>query len=211
MDKKKKDLNAETHLLLNRARKGSADAFEDLYRLYSARLAGAVRKSLGNRLRARMENEDLVQSVWKDVLPDLDAFEYRGQDSFFRWLCARIVRKIQDKGRYYGREKRDAAREQPIDGGASPPGGGRVLPASDPTPSEAAMRHENVEKLMELLDHLPDNQRQTLVFRLRDNKSFEEIAGKLGRSEGAVRQLYYRALRRIGELQGRADTSGDKK
>lgn len=210
MENSKKDLNAKTHLLLNRARKGSADAFEDLYRLYSDRLAGAVRKSLGSRLRARMDKEDLVQSVWKDVLPDLDGFEYRGQDSFFRWLCARIIRKIQDKGRYYGREKRDAARETPIDVGGSQSGAGRVLPASDPTPSQAAMRRENVERLMQLLDHLPDNQRQTLVFRLRDSKTFEEIAGELGRSAGAVRQLYYRALRRIGELQGRAESEGDK-
>ena len=210
MEKKNKDLNAKTHLLLNRARKGNSAAFEDLYNLYSDRLEGAVRKSLGRRLRARMEKEDLVQSVWKDVLPDLSRFEYRGQDSFFRWLCARIIRKNQDKGRYYGREKRDVAREKPLDGGASRSGGGKVLPASDPTPSEAAIRRENVERLMELLDHLPDNQRQTLVFRLRDNKSFEEIAGELGRSAGAVRQLYYRALRRIGELQGGDPPGGDK-
>ena len=61
---------------------------------------------------------------------------------------------------------------------------------------------------------LPDDRRRALILRFVDEMSTAEIAGVLGRSEGAVRVLIHRALRRRGEGRSaasamRAPTDGD--
>ena len=48
--------------------------------------------------------------------------------------------------------------------------------------------------LFQLVDRLPPDQRLVVVRRFVDQKSTREIAGELGRSEGAVKQLQFRAL-----------------
>jgi RNA polymerase sigma factor (sigma-70 family) len=46
---------------------------------------------------------------------------------------------------------------------------------------------------------LPSDQRLVVVRRFVDQKSIREIAGELGRSEGAVKQLQFRALETLRE------------
>jgi RNA polymerase sigma-70 factor (ECF subfamily) len=200
MDDAKQDMNEQTRKLVVRAQEGDQDAFASLYRLYANRLEKAIRRNLGSKLKARMESDDLIQSAWKDLLPDLKRFEYQGPDSFFRWFSLKVIRKIRDKGKYFARGKRNAGREVRIGGEDEKPDGLPSLPSPDPTPSQAAMRRENIDQLMGLLDHLPDLQRQTLVFRLRDNMEFDEIAEALQKTPDAARKIYDRALNRINEL-----------
>jgi RNA polymerase sigma-70 factor, ECF subfamily len=184
--------------MVARARDGDQEAVNDLYRLYAERLRGAVNRNLGGRLRAKMESDDLIQSVWKDVLSDMKDFDYRGSDSFFKWLSFRILRKIADKGRFFAAGRRDMKRETPGDGDS--PGQAAARSTGDPSPSQAAVAGEELNRLMRLLGHLPDPQRQALVLRTRDNMRFEEIAKVMGRSAGAVRQLHNRALIKVNEL-----------
>jgi RNA polymerase sigma-70 factor (ECF subfamily) len=48
--------------------------------------------------------------------------------------------------------------------------------------------------LSQLVDSLPADQRQVIVDRFVEQRSIREIAETLGRSEGAVKQLQFRAL-----------------
>ncbi len=195
------ELEKKTRHLVARAKDGDSDAVNDLYLLYEKRLKGAARKKLGPRLRVKMESVDLIQSVWKDCLSDMEGFEYRGPDSFIHWLLNRITRKVQSKGRFFAAEKRNPEREKRIAGKDSLSKGARLPPAPDPTPSSAAIKNENLERLMRLLDHLPDSQRLALVLRMRDKLEFDEIGKAMGRSPAAARKLYSRALNRIQELE----------
>jgi RNA polymerase sigma-70 factor (ECF subfamily) len=197
--------NEDLKTLVIKASRGDADAINTLYRLYEVRLKAAVKRKLGDKLKAKMEPADLVQSVWKDCLSDMEGFTYKGDDSFFQWLLLRILRKIQDKGRYFAAHKRDLDKERVFfadtkSRGVPPPA------AADPTPSQVAMADEDLNRLMKLLDQLPDPQRQALVLRLRDNLEFEAIARIMDKTPGAVRKLYGRALKRIHELKG--DSTG---
>jgi RNA polymerase sigma-70 factor (ECF subfamily) len=47
------------------------------------------------------------------------------------------------------------------------------------------------------VNDLPEDQRQVVMMRFAEQKSIREIAGKLGRSEGAVKQLQLRGLRNL--------------
>ncbi len=48
--------------------------------------------------------------------------------------------------------------------------------------------------LFQLVDSLPPDQRLVIARRFVDQRSIREIAAELGRSEGAVKQLQFRAL-----------------
>ena len=115
-------------------------------------------------------------------------------------MSLRILRKIQDKARYFAAEKRNADKEERIQESAIWNEASPKEAACNPTPSRVAMANENLDRLLRLLDRLPDQQRQVLVFHLKDNKSFEEIAESLDKTPGAIRQLYNRALKRINDL-----------
>ena len=68
----------------------------------------------------------------------------------------------------------------------------------------AAIKNEKLERLMRLLDHLPDPQRLVLVLRMRDKKEWDEIAKTMDRTPAAARKLYSRALVRVQELELRS-------
>ena len=51
--------------------------------------------------------------------------------------------------------------------------------------------------LFRLVDELAEDQRRVMVMRFADEKSIREIAESIGRSEGAVKQLQFRALENL--------------
>ena len=55
----------------------------------------------------------------------------------------------------------------------------------------------DADAAMQAIDRLPDDRRRALILRFVDEMSTAEIAGVLGRSEGAVRVLIHRALRSV--------------
>ena len=53
------------------------------------------------------------------------------------------------------------------------------------------------------LERLPEAYRRVVLLRYREERSFEEIAQRIGRSANAVRQLWLRAIVRLQqELEG---------
>ena len=59
--------------------------------------------------------------------------------------------------------------------------------------------------LFQLVDRLPNDQRLVVVRRFVDQKSIREIAQEVGRSEGAVKQLQFRALETLREQARKSD------
>lgn len=194
------NLYDEMRALVYQAKEGDSEAISVLYRLYERRLKGAAKSKLGEQLRAKMETVDLVQSVWKDCLSDMKDFEYRDPESFFHWLLTKVLRKIQDKARFFSANKRDYAKEKQLLTKDAMLNDGDSPFSSDPTPSQAAMADEELDHLMSLLDHLTDSQRQTVVLRLRDKMNFVEIGKVIGKSPDSVRKIYGRALNRIDKI-----------
>lgn len=200
MTNNEENLNNKTMALVSLAREGDDSAISALFKLYEQRLSGAVRKKLGARLHAKMETTDIIQTVWKDCLIDIDKFVHYGHDAFFHWLLARITHKIHDKGRFFAAAKRNPDRERHLPheqtrSEASPP---PVSP--EPSPSQAAVASENRSRLLHLVGDLPENQRKVLVYRLKGNLEYREIAKKMGNTPGAARNLYNRAIKKIQEV-----------
>jgi RNA polymerase sigma-70 factor (ECF subfamily) len=62
---------------------------------------------------------------------------------------------------------------------------------------------EEREALLAAIHHLPADRQELLILKLSQGLSNAEIGRIMGRSEGAIKQLYYRTLRALrGELEG---------
>jgi RNA polymerase sigma-70 factor (ECF subfamily) len=69
-------------------------------------------------------------------------------------------------------------------------------------PEERTMRRERAARLLAAVAQLPEDYRQVIDLRHRHMLPFAEVAQRMGRSCGAVRQLWVRALDRLRALLG---------
>lgn len=178
---------ADAERLLIEAAQKDPGRFGELYENNFDRVYAFIAR----RLRDRNEAEDLTSEVFHHALAGLPRFEWRGVP-FSAWLLKIASNAIID------RAKR-AAKEQGIPNTLD-------LPA-DVNPQEIDDEIEQRVRLFQLVDRLPADQRRVIGMRFAEEKSIREIAIALGRSEGAVKQLQFRALQNLRERL--SDESGD--
>jgi len=195
LEEERDDLDGRVRALLARVAEGDQEAVDELYRLHQREMIAAAHARLGQTLHGLTESIDLVQSVWTDILDDIEDFEYRGPGSFRRWLRSCLLNKIQAKRRYHHAEKRETGKLERL-----PAVGVPSASRTDPTPSQAAAGAEEVALLRRILERFPEPQRQALSLRMRDERSYAEIGAEIGRSAEAAKKLYQRGLERLIEM-----------
>lgn len=185
--------------LIEAARRGDAAALQSLLDGNLPTLRAFIRLRSGRLLRARESVSDLVQSVCREVLADLPRVPIDSQEAFRDWLYTSAHRKILDRKKYWEADKRDAAREVSLEGGADD---GALLAgyAAVATPSRHAAMREEIERIERAFDELPEEYREVITLARLVGLSHAEIARRLGRSEEAVRQLLARARARLARL-----------
>ncbi len=165
-------------------------------------LEAFVRLRMGPALRGRSTPPDLVQSVCREVLEDIGGFEFRGEAPFRHWLYVRAENKLREKHRYLSAQKRDHKHEVAI------PDGSTFLPHYQTlcTPSRDLAVREAMARVEAAFDLLPEDYREAITLHKLCGLSHAEIAERLGRSEGAVRNLVYRGISRLALLVDGGDT-----
>ena len=158
--------------LIERAKADSA-AFGELYRMHVDRIYSYVLHRVGNAADA----EDLTARTFYRALTGMPTYEDRGAP-FSAWLY-RIAHNL------VANWHRDRARHAsvPLDAGLEDDGSGDAL-------AGRAMAAESIAAAIRQLE--PD--RQALLALKSQGLSNAEIADVLGRSEGAVKSLYFRTL-----------------
>ncbi|NOG55691.1 MAG: sigma-70 family RNA polymerase sigma factor [Planctomycetes bacterium] len=197
----------QTRELIARARMGDEAAMSELLALHTDRLLSSVRSELGQRLRQRLESQDVMQQVYLDALRRIEYFEDRGRDSFFRWLRQIALNRIRDTDRREFKTQKRAGEVRGAD--LASPDASMVdlfdaIGASISSPSLAANFDERVRLLHDALMHLTDDQCEVIQMRYMNQLSVAETASRMGRTEKAVRSLSVRALIRLRELLGDA-------
>jgi len=137
------------------------------------------------RVRDRDNAEDLTAEVFKRALANLRSFEWRGAP-FGAWLIRIAANLVADQSKRAGREI--AAQSAPE-------------PRTDPDFEDA----KDEGQLFRLVDRLPQDQKRVVYERFVEEKSIREIAEKMRRSEGAIKQLQFRALQSLREQMEGAD------
>ena len=146
--------------------------FAELYELHFHRVYGYVSR----RVQTREEAEDLTGDVFHQALAAIKSFEWRGTP-FAAWLYRIAGNAIADRWKRGARESRDPAPEQ-VD--------------------EKSMKDvEQHAALHQLVDRLPVEQRRVVLMRFVEQRSIREIAQEMRKTEGAVKQLQFRALQNL--------------
>jgi RNA polymerase sigma factor (sigma-70 family) len=165
---------------------------EELLERHLPDLRAYLRRRARGLLAARESASDLAQSVCREVIAHIDRFEHGAEDGFRSWLYRTAERKLVSRYRYYTAAKRtDDAPEELLG----------QLPA---TPSQAAVAREELLAAETALARLEGPYREAILLSRVEGLSHAEIAERMGRSPGAVRNLVYRGLARIAaELEPR--------
>jgi len=157
---------------------------------------------ISRRVVHRHDAEDLTAEVFHAALRDLAGFEWRGLP-FAAWLIGIAAHLLADRWRYAA--KRQEISTDDLERGDAGAGGvGTAI--MDPTSIGARITDPKVEEcamLYQLVAELSPDQRRVIVQRFVEQKSVREIASELGRSEGAIKQLQFRALQNLRTKIGR--------
>ena len=164
-------MDASEQALVEAAKKDPS-RFAGLYEAHFERIYAFI----AHRVRDRSVAEDLTAEVFRHALAAIGGFEWRGVP-FASWLYRIAANEIADWAAKASRERGSVATEEP---------------ARDETE-----RIEHRALLFRLVDDLPADQRRVIVMRFAQEKSIREVATDLGRSEGAVKQLQWRALENL--------------
>jgi RNA polymerase sigma-70 factor, ECF subfamily len=145
---------------------------------------------VARRVRDRAATEDLTSEVFRKALAHLPRFKWTGAP-FAAWLLRIAANLIADRAKRVAREEQSDS-EELADRGRSA--------QAQQSDLEAAERRAHV---IRLVDELPEDQRRVVRMRFAEEKSIGEIAVQLNRTEGAVKQLQFRAFQ---TLRAKLDT-----
>jgi RNA polymerase sigma-70 factor (ECF subfamily) len=188
--------------LLERARAGDKVALDRLFaacRNYALILA---RTQLESWVRAKVDPSDLVQQSMLEAYRGFDKFQGRTEAEWLAWLKKILTHNAVDFARHYGgADKRRASREVSIDCGGSSSANHALEPAQKGlSPSEQLMLHERELRVAEALARLPADHREVIMLRNLQSLTFEEVAGRMGRTRPAVQMLWMRAIKGLQAL-----------
>jgi RNA polymerase sigma-70 factor, ECF subfamily len=193
--------------LVTQAMQQNREAVEMLLVRHLPGLRAWLQLRMGARLRARETPEDLVQSVAREALGDLSMFDWRGEAAFRHWLYVKAQRKLIDKARYVGADKRSPDRECMIHSQLS--GGGLVGQLLSPSGEVQSL--EEIERIERAFSELSEDYQEAISMRRLCGLEYEQIAEHMDRSVPAVRNLVHRGLSKLAIRLGkmRAEESAD--
>jgi len=179
-------VTSEAERRLIEAAQGDRARFAEVYERYFELVYAYVTR----RMASRTEAEDLTAEVFRRALASLPRFKWTGAP-FGAWLLRIAANLIADSAKRKAREGAMPVEElEPLAAGGNP------HPAKQSQQNELE-EWERRAQLFKLVDSLAEDQRRVVVMRFAEEKSITEIAESLGRSQGAVKQLQFRALQTL--------------
>lgn len=169
------DYETDERLLIEAAQQ-DPHCFANLYEHNFERVYAYIAR----RVPGREEAQDLTAEVFHHALANLAKYQWRGVP-FVAWLLRIASNAIADRWKNSARDPVEFAQFEDFD-----------EPAADHQVERQAM-------LSQLVDALPPDQRLVILRRFVEQRSIKEIALELNRSEGAIKQLQFRALQTLRE------------
>lgn len=165
---------------------------DDLARFEPVLRARACRL-IGTRLRHVVGPSDLLQETLLIAVRRFAELSGRPARQVLAWLLSSMQLRLM-------RHVRDHRDE--LAGHAGNVAAGDLVARSSSPALGRMVRDEVLGTLQELIETLPEAERRVIVLLYREKRTTAEIAADLGRSEGAVRALHQRAVRRLRERFG---------
>lgn len=173
----------DTKILVDRATSGDRAAFEELVLRFRGRLESSITARLNHFGLGNLDTEELTQEVIVRALESLDRFEWRDEDSFYRWLSG-IAKNVALKAAQ--KDRRIQSLEVV-----------RNRTTGDVPPSRAVRREERFERLEAKIKDLSPEYREVVILARIDGFPIKEIARRMDRTPEAVKKLLSRALMKL--------------
>jgi len=170
--------------VVERARKGDAEAFRELVEGYSPRLFRLAYRITGDEQSA----EDAVQEAFLRAYRSLDRFDSRSQ--FGTWLHRIAVNAALDLARK--QQRQNLRHEERPAGEDEPP-----LPSPAPGPDRIVLSLEVERAVRSALSSLSAMERTAFVLRHFEGRSIAEICEQLGLGASAGKQAIFRAVKKL--------------
>ena len=136
-------------------------------------------------MREPSDAEDLTSEVFTRAFANIHRYRWQGK-SFLAWLYTIARNAVTD------RRRRDRPTMDLDDAFG--------IMEEGPTAHERAVHGEAVDALRGAVKHLTTEQQEVIVLRFVENLSSRQVAQVLGKNEGAIRALQFRALGRLRKL-----------
>jgi RNA polymerase sigma-70 factor (ECF subfamily) len=171
--------------LVQRAQGGDAEAFGLLYDRY----VDQVYRYIAYRVASTQVAEDLTSETFLRALRRIESFTWQGRDvgAWFVTIARNLVADHYKSGRYRLEMTTDDVSES---------GGTQTIDG----PERAVLEKMNNKVLLQAVKKLNAEQQECVVLRFLQGLSVAETAQVMGKNEGAIKALQYRAIRTLGRL-----------
>ncbi|MFP5487100.1 MAG: RNA polymerase sigma factor [Acidimicrobiia bacterium] len=167
--------------VIRRAQRGDPDALGHLWRSYQHLLLRYFRG------KGMHDPEDLASVVWIEVASGLSRFE-GGEPEFRRWLFTIAARRRIDDIRS-SKRRSDRLERSTIE----------APPDTAPSAGDEAERAAALDRAVSMVRSLPPDQAEAVLLRVVADLSVTEVAEIMHRTEGSVRVLVHRGLKRLAD------------
>lgn len=192
--------SAELHDLLQKARTGDAEAFEQLFQCHRNTLRQIVALRMDPRLSSRVDASDIIQDAHAVATQRFPDYLEHQPVSFRVWLRQIVQDQLLMAYRRHMRaDRRTVHREIPLPEQSSV-ALAEQLTAHGPAPSQQVARAEQIRRIRAALGQLVDEDREILLLRHFEQLSYKEIGYILHLESAAARKRYGRALIRLGNV-----------
>jgi RNA polymerase sigma-70 factor, ECF subfamily len=200
------DVTVELRTDLDAARAGNGSALGRVLELCRPYLLAIANADLDSDLQAKAGASDLVQQSLMEAQQAFERFAGQSQDELLAWLKRILKNNLVDFfRRFRDAPARNLDREASLDHEGAD-GLRQQIPSEASSPLDNLVAVEKKVALEEALARLPEEYRRVIDLRHREGKSFPEIGAALGKTDEAVRKIWFRALERLRqELEGREE------
>jgi len=187
------------------AREGQGDALAQILEAYRNYLRLIAATCFERQLRGKADPSDVVQDALVKVHENFHQFRGATERELLAWMRTILARLLTDLHRRFllGAE-RQVGRERSL--ADIMDRSSMVLEAlladRQESPSARAHKREQSVLLADALALMSPDDREVITLRNLLELEWEEVAGRMGRTADAVRMLWTRAVRRLGDQLG---------
>lgn len=192
--------------MLQRALDGHSSELEELLAMYRGYLLALAVARMDPRLRPRCDASDIVQETMLEAFRDFRQFRGQQESEFLGWIRQILAHNLAGAVKQHLLvEKRDIRKEIATEAQLAANESRLEMREnwfvdSAASPSSIVQRQEQLQSVLDRIAKLPNHYRDVLLLRHIEELSFDEVAQRLGKSSGAVRMIWLRALESLREV-----------